>query len=267
MHKATVVVCTVLSLVVIGGTAAAGQLITSGDIKNGTITNKDIKKKTIKLNRLDQKTQDKINAPGPAGAQGPAGPAGVQGPPGPAAATDFGVASVFVQRGVGNPKSRFATYSVPLGAPTGSTIGGQFRFTCSTAQAPCHVSIGAAVVSTNTGNVAFYPRLTIHKEDQGVAPPAPSIFCEYADGTNNNVGFAQVPRVPTLAAAVTETRATALNMGVGGSLDCGANQVDADGIVTEIDVPAGSGGQSAFYDVWVTFAFGDIPVPDVPDTP
>src|SRR5262245_17399116 len=244
MHKATVLACAVASLVLIGGTTAtAAKLVTSGDIKDGTITNKDIKKKTIKLSRLDQKTQNKINAPGPKGATGPQGPAGKTGPPGAPgapgapAATDFGVASVFVDRGAVGGPSRFATYSVPLGAPTGSTVGGQFRFTCNTDQAPCTISIGAAVVSGETGTVAFYPRLTIHKEDQGVAAPAPSIFCEYVDGEDNNLGFGQVGRVADLAAAVTATK-TPLNMGVGSSLDCGSTQVlPPNGVVTGIDVP------------------------------
>jgi hypothetical protein len=266
MHKTTLVAGAVLALVVAGGTATAAKLVTGGDIKNGTITNKDIKKKTIKMNRLAQSTQDKINAPGPAGPQGPAGPAGVAGPPGPPAATDFGVASVFVDRGAG--PSRFATYSVPLGAPTGSTTGGQFRFTCTPDQEPCKVSIGAAVVSTQTGDVEFYPRLLIHSQS-GAAVGAPMTFCEYVDGANNNLGIDQVPRVATLAAALTETT-TALDMGIGGSLDCGTTGQPApptNGAVTEIWVPAASATDSAFYDVWVTFAFGDIPLPDGPDIP
>ena len=131
---------------------------------------------------------------GPQGAQGAQGPAGSQGPPGAAAPTpEFGVATVFVDRGDG--PSRFAAYSASLGSPVGTTTGGQFRFTCTATQAPCKVSLGAAVISSQTGTAAFYPRLVIHKENAGDAPPAPQTFCEYADGANNNLGVDQVPRV------------------------------------------------------------------------
>jgi hypothetical protein len=79
-------------------------------------------------------------------------------------------------------------------------------------------------------------------------------FCEYADGP-----FARVDRVATLAAAATAME-TPLDMGIGGSLDCGANQArPPTGRVTEILVPHGSAGASdpAFYDVWITVGFGE----------
>jgi len=64
--------------------------------------------------------------------------------------------------------------------------------------------------------------------------------------------------VPTLADAVTAMQ-TPLNMGIGGSLDCGTAQpFPPDGVVTEIWVPQG------FYDVWATFGFGltlELPPP------
>jgi hypothetical protein len=203
---------------------------------------------------------------GPAGSQGPQGPAGAQGVQGaqgpqgpagaPAATPEYGVATVFVDRG--NGPSRFATYSVPLGSPTGSTTGGQFRFTCADDQAPCKVSLGAAVISSEADTVAFYPRVVIHREDAGSAPPAPQTFCEYADGANNNLGVERVARVPTLQAAIVAMRIPR-SMGIGGSLDCGAGQTrPPSGSVTEIWVPAGSNAQDAFYDVWVTLGFGGL---------
>ena len=64
-----------------------------------------------------------------------------------------------------------------------------------------------------------YPRLLIHK--QADLANAPITFCEYADGANNNAGLAAIPRVPTLADAVTAMQ-TPLSMGIGGSLDCGS---------------------------------------------
>jgi hypothetical protein len=183
-------------------------------------------------------------------ARGPQGPEGPQGPPGNAANAEFGVANVFVSRGGGKP-SRFATYSVSLGSPAGSTTGGQFRFTCTPAQAPCKVSFGAAVISTRSGNSVLFPRILIHKQID--LANAPMTFCEYADGANNNLGANRIPRVPSLRAATREMR-TALNMGIGGSLDCGAGQSYSP-TVNEIWVPAGSAADSAFYDVSVTLQF------------
>jgi len=179
---------------------------------------------------------------GAAGAQGAAGPAG---PPGQAApAPEFAVVEVFVARGAGAP-SRFALYSAQLGSPAGTTTGGDFRFSCSAAQEPCRISYGAAVISNQSGSAVVHPRLLIHKD-----LAAPITFCEYADGADNNAGLDTIPLVPTLQDAVAAMQ-TPLDMGIGGSLDCGSTQVNpANGVVQEIDVPQG------FYDVAATFAFG-----------
>jgi hypothetical protein len=193
--------------------------------------------------------------PGPQGPQGPPGAAGAAGPPGPAgtpaAATEYAVVTVFVDRG--NGPTRYATYSAALGSPVGTTTGGDFRFSCSAAQAPCKISYGAAVISTqSTAAAVVHPRLLIHKED---SPGAAMTFCEYADGADNNAGLDTIPRVATPAAAVVAMQ-TALDMGIGGTLDCGSSQTYTP-VVAEIDVPASSNGTStAFYDVEATFAFG-----------
>jgi hypothetical protein len=154
--------------------------------------------------------------------------------------------TVSVDRGAPLGPSRFALYSVALGSPAGATTGGTFRFSCSATQAPCKISYGAAVISDQSSdNAVVHPRLLIYKDQA-----APIGFCEYADGANNNAGLAQIPRVPTLADAVTAMQ-TPLNMGIGGSLDCGSTQTNPpDGVVTDIEVPQG------FYDVAATFAFG-----------
>jgi hypothetical protein len=158
--------------------------------------------------------------------------------------------SVYVDRGSG--PTRYATLSVALGSPAGTTTGGDFRFSCSAAQAPCEISFGAAVISAQSGNALVHPRLLIHKED---GPGAPITFCEYADGANNNAGLAQIPRVPTLADAVTAMQ-TPLSMGIGGTADCVTGSPPAPPEVTVISVPAASNGTStAFYDVGATFAF------------
>ena len=171
------------------------------------------------------------------------------------------MASVFVDRG--NGPSRFATYSAPLGSPAGTTTGGDFRFTCAADQAPCKISFGAAVISSESGDAVVHPRLLIYKESGAIpnnGPPDAAIeFCEYVDGGNNQLGLDQIPRVPTLQLAE-EAMDTPLDMGVGGSLDCDATGQPAPppvtGAVTEIWVPAATATDPAYYDVSATFAFG-----------
>jgi len=105
VNKATILACALVSLLVAGGSATAASLITSSDIKNGTIKsedikdgyvkssdikngaikNEDIKKTAITMDRFSKSTQNKINkagtpgAAGATGAQGPAGPQGLKG--------------------------------------------------------------------------------------------------------------------------------------------------------------------------------------------
>ena len=158
--------------------------------------------------------------------------------------------TVFVDRGSGT--TPWARYSVALGSPAGTTTGGDFRFTCTPAQAPCKVSFGAAVISNQSGNATIFPRLLIYKQADLVA--APITYCEFADGANNNAGLDTIPRVPTLADAVIAMQ-TPLSMGIGGSLDCDGGQTYTPE-VTEIWVPAASGTDSNFADVSATFAFG-----------
>ena len=154
-------------------------------------------------------------------------------------------AHVSAQRGRSRLEQWIAERPWPRGSP----------FCC--AQAPCKISLGAAVISSQTGTAAFYPRLVVHKEDN---PGAPMTFCEYADGATNNLGIDQVQRVPTLGAAVAAMQ-TQRNLGIGGTLDCGAtgqtNPVS--GIVKEIWVPASANGTgTAFYDVSATLGFGGL---------
>lgn len=89
------------------GGAVAGSLVTSQDIKNGTVRSIDVANGTLGMRDLNTFTKSRINQPGPAGeqgepgrngadgkdgatgAQGPAGaagPAGAQGPAGKAGA-------------------------------------------------------------------------------------------------------------------------------------------------------------------------------------
>jgi hypothetical protein len=165
-----------------------------------------------------QGPQGAQGAQGPQGPAGAAGAAGSTGPPGPpgsnAPSPEYGVASVYVDRGTGTP-SRFAIYSAALGSPAGTTTGGSFRFTCASDEG-CSISIGAAVISSSDqSDAVFYPRLLIHR-DAATAADTPITFCEYADGDGSGTGLAQIHRVTSFDAAVAAMR-TPLNMGIGRS--------------------------------------------------
>jgi len=179
-------------------------------------------------------------ATGAQGAQGPKGDTGAQGPPW---VPEYGVANVRVDRGSG--AAIWATYSTTVGSPVGDTTGGTFRFTCSDAQAPCKVSANAAVLSGSTGAAHVYPRLLLYSESLGGGPET---YCEYADGADNNGALDAISRVPMNTSP--SSISTALNMGIGGSLDCASTQTyPTGGVVQEIWVPAG------YYDVQSTFVF------------
>jgi hypothetical protein len=139
---------------------------------------------------------------------------------------------------------------VTLSSPAGSTTGGDFRFTCPQALAPCKVSLGAAVITDRSGDADLYPRRLIHKQDGGDAPMS---YCEYADGANNSGALSPIKRVPTLDDA-NEAMQEPLTMGIEGSLGCGSTQ-EYTSTVDEIWVPAGPNGASAYYDVSTTVTF------------
>src|SRR3954468_12385343 len=61
------------------GSAAAGSLITSGKIKDGTIQGRDIKKGTITSDRLAGSVRKQLLKAGPAGAKGDTGATGATG--------------------------------------------------------------------------------------------------------------------------------------------------------------------------------------------
>jgi hypothetical protein len=61
------------------GSAAAGSLITSGKIKDGTIRGRDIRKGTITTDRLSAKVQHELKRSGTPGLQGPKGDKGDKG--------------------------------------------------------------------------------------------------------------------------------------------------------------------------------------------
>lgn len=243
MKKQPIMIATALAAaLILGGAtgAVANGLITSADIKDGTIKAKDLKPALV----------EQFSAPGEAGpagadgtdgadgAQGPAGPAGAKGDVGPAGprgltgadgtdaqALPYGIAEVKVSRG-GAPAATWAVYSTTLGGPVGDTTGGNFRFTCNVAQAPCTVSLTGAATS---GGVTVYPRVNIQTQSLNGGPQTE---CEYGDG----------PTSGTLTGSPSP-----LTVHIGGSDDCGLN--GPAGALNQITVPAG------YYDVTSTFQF------------
>lgn len=176
---------------------------------------------------------------GPSGPQGTPGAQGIPGVPGApgvdAPAREYGVATVNVSRG-GQPAAAWATYSVLLGSPVGDNTGGIFRFTCTTAQAPCTIRVKAA--ATGTGATSVYPRVLVYRQDYDAG--GPEVYCEYGDGS-------------TGAAPLALTKAAVVNLvdvpvNIGGSADCGGPVATA-GDVAVITVPSG------YYDVDSTFVF------------
>jgi hypothetical protein len=151
----------------------------------------------------------------------------------------YGVASVWVSRG-GNPATAWATYSTLLGSPVGDNTGGVFRFTCSTANAPCTVALKAAVLSDSPDPGSVYPRVLIYKQDYNVG--GPEVYCEYGDGSTGSAPLAVTPQAPTSTPVW-----TAVPVNIGGSDDCGLAGPAGD--VNQITVPAG------YYDVKSTFVF------------
>jgi len=92
--RRTTVIAVALALVIgLAGSATAASLITSADIKNGTIKTADLSASAKRA------LKGKKGARGPAGAQGAAGTPGSPGAPGPAGPT--GVAEIVTAQGSG----------------------------------------------------------------------------------------------------------------------------------------------------------------------
>jgi hypothetical protein len=187
-------------------------------------------------------------AQGPQGVPGPAvlgagvaGPQGVPGPQGAAASLSYGVANVLVSRGAA-AATTWAQYASALGSPVGNNAtGGVFRFTCTTAKAPCAISVSAAVLGP--ADHTIYPRLLVTRDGDGDGGGVPqTAYCEYADGST---GVAPLT-IPHQASSASPTY-TDVPMNIGGSADCGI--AGPAGNVATIIVPNG------YYDVQSTFTF------------
>jgi hypothetical protein len=221
-----------LAIALSGTAAVAGGLISGSQIANHSIH----KDKLARDARAPHGLRGFTGPQGPAGEKGPQGPKGDKGDDGKPSKVDYGVAKVNVSRG-GGAYTAWATYSTALGSPVGDTTGGVFRFTCSTANAPCKVKVTAAILGSS--NHAVYPRLLLYRQDfvQAGPGPFPEVYCEYADGSTGsapfplvgNAGYSDVP------------------VNIGGTDDCGLGGPAGD--VDQITVPAG------YYDVNSTFVF------------
>ena len=108
---------------------------------------------------------------GDGGSNGNNGHDGSNGSNGNDAPVAYGVAQVLVQQGSAAPPA-WATYSTRLGSPVGDTTGGVFRFSCSATQAPCKVTVRAAILKSGPGTTPVYPRVLIQKQDIDVGGPS-----------------------------------------------------------------------------------------------
>ena len=129
------------------GSAAAGSLITSGKIKDGTIQGRDIRKGTITTDRLSKGVQRELKRSGTPGAKGDKGDKGdtgaagpslqgsapQPGPAGPALPADFSTSSSFTLGGNGDVATivpvTLTSGGVKFGPyPDGGTQGGSLRY-------------------------------------------------------------------------------------------------------------------------------------------
>lgn len=187
---------------------------------------------------------------GPPGPPGNTGAVGPQGPTGADAPVAYGIGTVSVKQGAADP-GIWAVYSTRLGTPiasaalftAGDTTGGTFRFSCSAAQAPCELSVAAAVLTAVGGEqYSVYPRVLIHRTELFV--DLTERYCEYGDGSLNDTSPAPIIAQPSSPGPTF----TGINIHIGGTADC-ITPAGPSGSVPTIIVPAGR------YDVFTTFIF------------
>lgn len=95
--RKTLIACVATALLVGGGTATAAKLVTSADVKDGTLAGVDVRNGSLREADLAQGVRRKLNttvsgspgSPGAKGDQGPQGPKGDQGPQGPKGVADL----------------------------------------------------------------------------------------------------------------------------------------------------------------------------------
>jgi hypothetical protein len=230
--KPALIVAVLVAVVGVTGTAYAGK--SGGSDSKGDAKQSQTWKKSGKGDKYDK--YDK----GSKGDKDPKGPNWGTWGHAKGGRVAYGVATVNVSRG-GAPATLWATYSTALGTPVGDNTGGVFSFTCSTASAPCTVSVGGAVLSRSAGTAAIYPRILIYRQDYNAG--GPEVYCEYGDGSTGSAPLALTKQ--PLSSTPTYTP---VPVNIGGTADCGG-PVPTAGDVNQITVPAG------YYDVHSTFVF------------
>jgi hypothetical protein len=163
---------------------------------------------------------------------------------------EYGVGSIWVQRGTGAPGS-WADYSTRVGSPVGDTTGGTFRFTCSSSHSVCYVYVKAAFLSDYDGAaVAVWPRVVMQKQSLNGGDTQ---YCEYGDGWTNQAPVGTLPDDLIYSQEPTSSPIYAdVTLGIGGSADCGGPDPTF-GTVQKITVGPG------YYDVFSTFRFFQQP--------
>lgn len=138
----------------LSGTAVAAKLITSKDIKDGTVSSRDIRDRTIAERDLAKDVRNKLNR-SVAGATGPAGPAGSPGAQG--GQGDTGPAG---ERGLQGPQGP-AGPAGPAGAPGADGAPGAAGITRAVTRSDngpglIAVATPVSVVSTPAGETGSY---------------------------------------------------------------------------------------------------------------
>ena len=180
--RKTLIACIVVALLAGGGTAVASKLVTSKDIKNGTIQSQDIGRGEITLSRLSPGVRERLakaakpgtngtnGTNGAAGAKGDKGDKGDTGPQGPALPADFSFSSTNVNSGSGydvtNPVTltegglKFGPYK------NGGAEGGSVRYD------------GANGMTLNDLTKLVYKASYTTDDDNDVAVPYLRVFVE-----------------------------------------------------------------------------------------
>ena len=204
----SMVVALIALVVATTGSAVAASLITSAQIKDGTIQTKDISKKTLKALKGKQGARGATGAAGAAGAAGPAGPAGAPGTQGEKGekgdqgnrGTDFSPnatlpsgASLTGTWGVGSGANGFAADSIDYRIPLATAPSAHYIATPGDQTADCsgpgHAAAGHLCVYEigGTANEVFS---SIYNHESGTASNGSGkngfVLYLQSGGTQNN---------------------------------------------------------------------------------
>lgn len=171
----------VAMMVVGGGSAIAGSMITGKQIKNSTITSKDIKNKSLSVSDLSTKSRNALK-----GNVGPAGPQGVQG--------QTGSQGPMVERFVGGESESTSTNPAPvfenveINVPQGSTkLLIHFNAECSVADPGAYRTqyVSIRVDGDQVNNSAALCSNTIDYDEPRVSSTSVQRWINVAPGTHS----------------------------------------------------------------------------------